>query len=463
MSDHESHRPSSVLGVVPHSSTRVEAVHTQVSRWGIGLLSRETGLVFLGRVGGAGFGFLMSWAVARWMGPEMFGLYSLFIVILILGNDVLGDGLNPGVVRDYALHSEHSALRGAEVLSTALILRMVLGTPVAVVGTVVALSASSWSSQNEAYVAPLALGLIGSFGAALLSFTLATWQARQAFVSYALTAAAVNTLRLASAVILFAFSSFTLALVMGLHVVFYYLCAGFALWRLWPTLAGLRFDPELLRALLRFSKWPALASLCFVLQSNLAVPVLMYTANAAEAGIYAAGASLLMLIDFLTVSLLTTLLPRVSQLRTPDQWRAYVKRFFPLFLTMALSLFPLVFAARPLVEWLYGSAYTGTIVVVQILFLGGIGTLLSHPLYLVLYAMNRPHLFSLTQALALIGWILMGWWLIPHYGAVGAAWTTLLARLFQSVAIIGVVIHVLDLRRIRSTSSGLVGEEAHTR
>lgn len=425
-------------------------MHTQVSRWGLGLLSRDTGLVFLGRVGGAGCGFLMSWAVARWMGPETFGLYSCFIAILILGNDVLGDGLNPGVVRDYTSYRERGELRGAEVLSTALGLRLMLGVPVVAAGAAVAMFGLSGAAQNEAYVAPIALGLIGSFGAALFSFTLAAWQARQEFVTYGLMAAAVNSLRVVSAVFLLASSSFTLNLVMGLHVAFYYICTGFALWWLWPKLAGLRVDPGLLKALLRFSKWPALASFCFVLQSNLAVPFLMYMVDTAEAGLYAAGASLLLLIDFMTVSLLTTLFPRVSQLQTPEQWRAYVKRFFPVFLMMALCLLPLIFAARPLVEGLYGSAYSGTILVVQILFLGGLGTLLSHPLYLVLYAMNRPHLFSFTQMIALIGWILMSLWLIPRYGAVGAAWTTLLARLFQSIAIIVVVSHVLDLRRIIS-------------
>jgi O-antigen/teichoic acid export membrane protein len=64
-------------------------------------------------------------------------------------------------------------------------------------------------------------------------------------------------------------------------------------------------------------------------------------------------------------------------------------------------------------------------------------------LYPVLYAMNRPYLFSLTQGIALLGWILAGWWLIPLYGALGAAETTLWSRLLQSIAIIAVLRYAL--------------------
>ena len=76
----------------------------QIKWKGLKALSQQTALVFAGKMTGACLGFVMSLIVARWMGPEEFGLFSLFIVILIFGNDVLGDGLNPGVVRFYAMN-----------------------------------------------------------------------------------------------------------------------------------------------------------------------------------------------------------------------------------------------------------------------------------------------------------------------------------------------------------------------
>jgi O-antigen/teichoic acid export membrane protein len=188
-----------------------------------------------------------------------------------------------------------------------------------------------------------------------------------------------------------------------------------------------------------------MASLCFILQVNLGIPVLNYVANAREAGLYGAGSSLLMGIDFLTVSLLTTLLPKISRLNGLDECRSYVRRSFPLFALVAVVLLPLVYFARPLVLSLFGPAYEGTIPVFQVLFFGTLGTLVTHPLYLVLYAMNRPQFHTLSAVVSLTGWVVAGMWLIPTYGAVGAAWATLLARFVQSLMILLILRHTLGL------------------
>lgn len=412
-----------------------------VSRWSIATLSRQTALVFSGKMVGAGLSFVISLLVARWLGPEDFGLFSLFIVILILGNDVLGEGLNPGVVRYYTMYCGSHPTTASAVLSNALLLRVALGIPVILVGAALAVGANELFHDSR-YAWPVILGLIGSCGAALVSFSLSAWQARQEFSTYSLMAPLVNVLRLVSLAGLALVGPVALEPIIGLHVASYYLCTVLGLWILRPHLI-FRLDKELLKELLRFGKWPAMASLCFVLQNNLAVPVLTYTVGATEAGLFAAGLSLLLVVDLLTASLITTLLPKVGFLTDHAQWRSYIRRFLPLFLWMALVLLPFVFVARPIVLWLFGPSYEGTVPVVQLLFLGTIGTLMTHPLYPVLYTMNRPYLFSLTQGVALLGWILAGWWLIPLYGALGAAETTLWSRLLQSIVLVVVLRYAL--------------------
>ena len=399
-------------------------------------LTQQTALVFAGKMTGACLGFAMSLIVARRMGPEEFGLFSLFIVILILGNDILGDGLSPGVVRFYSMYRQSDHPKAAEVLSNALALRVMLGLPVVVLGIAGSVYFANVVSDRSDYVWPVVLGLIGSFGAALWSFALCVWQSREEFAVYGGMVALVNLLRIASVPLLLWAGWLSLGSVMGMHVLFYYACTVGGLWLLRPHLSMYRLDKSLVRELLRFSKWPAMASLFFILQINLGVPVLSYLAGAREAGLYGAASSLLMGVDFLTVSLVTTLLPKVTQLTGLDQCRSYVQRSFPLYALIAVALLPVLYVARPLVLALFGPAYEGTILIFQVLFLGTLGTLVTHPLYLVLYTMNRPQWFGLIQGFALLGWILAGMFLIPAYGALGAAWTTLIARLLQSLAIV---------------------------
>lgn len=411
---------------------------------GMKTLSQQTALVFAGKMTSASLGFAMSLVVARWMGPAEFGLFSLFIVVLIFGNDLLGDGLNPGVVRYYAMHKQTDRVRASEVLTNALVLRLLLGIPVVLLGGWYGGQIAEWLFHDEAYALPIVLGFIGSLGAALWSFDLAAWQAREEFTTYAVMVGLVNLMRVLSIPLLLLFGHLSLGTVMGAHVVFFYFCTAIGLWLLRAQLLTFRINWALLRELFRFSKWPAIASLCFLLQVNLGVPVLNYFITSREAGLYAAGSSLLQAVDFLTISLLTTLLPKVSQLTGLEACRSYVRRSFPVYAALAACLVPILFFARPIVLMLFGPAYEGTIPVFQILFLGALGTLVTHPLYLVLYTMNRPHLYTVTGIVALIGWVVVGFWMIPNQGAIGAAWTTLFARLLQSVLILAVLWRALE-------------------
>jgi O-antigen/teichoic acid export membrane protein len=418
----------------------------QLFRSGAKALSQQAALVFTGRMTGACLGFVMSLLVARLMGPEEFGVFSLFIVMLIFGNDVLGDGLSPGVVRFYAMYRTADPPKAAEVLTNALALRMLLGLPVVVIGVAVGTQYAR-VFHDPSYVLPVVLGLVGSFGAALWSFNLSVWQAREEFGTYGIMVALVNVLRVLSLPILFVGGALTLTGIMGAHVVVYFLCALSGIWVLRRHLAEVRLNVALLRDLFRFSKWPAIASLCFLLQVNLGVPVLGYVVDAREAGLYGAGSSLLMGVDFLTVSLLTTLLPKVSRLTGLEQCRSYVQRSFPLYALIAAALLPLLFFARTLVVGVFGPAYEGTIDVFRILLVGTLATLATHPLYLVLYTMNRPHLHTLSGMVALAAWVLVGVWLIPQFGSVGAAWTTLVSRLVQSLMIVVVLWFALGFGR----------------
>jgi len=411
---------------------------------GLKALAQQTALVFAGKLASACLGFAMSLLVARWMGPDAFGLFSLFIVVLIFGNDLLGDGLNPGVVRYYAMHSRQDPSQASEVLTSALTLRLLVGIPVVVVGVMCGRQIAETVFHNEAYTLPIVFGLIGSLGAALWSFNLAAWQAREEFKTYAVMVWLVNLMRMLSLPILWLLGQLTLGTIMGSQVLFFYLCTAVGLWLLRSHLRNFTINWGLLRELFSFSKWPAIASFCFLLQVNLAVPFLNYFMNSREAGLYAAGSSLLQGIDFLTVSLLTTLLPKVSQLTSFEQCRAYVQRSFPIFLGLAACFVPVLFFTRPLVLGLFGAAFEGTILVFQILFIGALGTLVTHPLYLVLYTINRPHLYTVTGIVAVIAWVVVGFWLIPDHGAIGAAWTTLFARLLQSVLIVAILWRIFE-------------------
>lgn len=405
--------------------------------------------------------------VARWLGPQDFGLFWLFVVTMIFGENLLGEGLNPSVVRYYAssTRDKNNPSLAYAVFSSAFALRLALGIPVTLLGW----AGGDWIAQtffhNELYALPLRFGLIGALGVALWNFNLAIFQAREDFGTYALMTPVVNLLRIITIPVLIGIGQLHLTPILGLHVAFFYLGTGVGFWLLRDHFSGFALKGSLIRDLLHFSKWTAAANLCFLLQSHLGVFVLSFFLGANVAGIYAAAASLLLVVEHLTVTLLTVQLPAVSKFTELVAYQRYVRHSVWLSTGVALALSPAIFLASPLILFLYGPAYDAAIPVFQILLLGLLGPLITHPLYLVFYAMDRPQLYTITAATSLAGWLIAATWCIPTLGAVGAAWATLCARLIDAALIVSLLWRTLSrwphhhTRGISSTNERSISSE----
>lgn len=409
------------------------------------LAARLSANVYIGRIVRAGLGFGVSLILARVLGPEDFGLFSFFIVTVVIGMNVLGEGLDPGVVRYYSRFAHSGASNPASVLSTGLFIRSLLGA----LAVVLLLVEDGWIAENvfsnPSYDVPFRIGIVGAVVAALWSFSLAGYQAKEKFGIYAILMPLANLLRLFAILFLLTTCLLSLETVIWSTVASFFLIAVAGIWGLREDLHYNLIKLVVFRDLVRFSKWTIVSSLFFVLQANLGVPALGYLANAHEAGIFAAGMSLLLIIDQLTVAILTVQLPAVSKVVNALGYRKYVGRTLPLSLVAALLLSPLIFLARPIIILIYGEAYEAAVGVFEILVGGFLATLVTHPLHLVFLSMNRPQIYTATTALSLSAWIAFALYLIPSLGAEGAAWASLVARLIQAALIVGVLWVVLAL------------------
>ena len=404
-------------------------------------------IVYGGKLLRAALGLGVSLIVARWLGPQDFGLFWLFIETIVIGENLLGEGFHPSVVRHYASYAPNNPAQADQVLSSTLALHFVIGIPGVLIGWV----GSDWIAytffHSEMYVLPLRLGCLGALGAALWSFSLAAFQAREDFRTYSLITPLVNILRVAALPILAGTGHLTLTAVLSLHVVFLYLCPLISLWWLRSHLGGFRVNRSLLHEVLRFGKWTALTDFCLLLPAHLGVPFISYFSDAQTAGIYAAGASLLLLGDYLTATILTIQLPRVSKLTELAAYRTYIRHSLLLSTVLTLALSPTIFLVAPLIHFFYGPEYTAAIPVVQVLFVSFLATVMTYPLFLIFYAMNRPYLVTFLACTALASWLIVGILLIPDMGAVGAAWATLTARGLQAILIVGLLWGVLGYQQ----------------
>lgn len=405
-------------------------------------LARPSILIFGANMLRAGCGFLVTLLAARLLGPSEFGHFATFLTLTIFAYALVGEGFDPGVVRLYSKAREAGPAAQATVLGSALVLRLVLAVPM----LVMFLGAAAWwlDPQMAAiarFAAPAALG------ASCAMLALAVVQAGERFRVYVCLAPLANLLRVAAMPLLWLAGAVTLPALMWVHALAFAIVAVAGVWVSREQWLKARHDGATMRGLLRFGIWSSLANACFLVVTYLPVPLLNHVKGPAQGGLYSVAATLLMFIDQYTAALLTARLAATSRLESAADLRRFAAGIAPRLLMLAAGLCLLFPAATLIVSSVFGDAYAGAGEVMRALLPGFIATLVSHPLYLVLYAMDRPHAYAASGVAALIAFGLLSAWLLPEYGMIGIAWATSGARALQALIIIGLVLHGVRHRR----------------
>jgi O-antigen/teichoic acid export membrane protein len=180
--------------------------------------------------------------------------------------------------------------------------------------------------------------------------------------------------------------------------------------------------------------WPfALLGALAVIYQRLGVLMLSAAGTALETGWYAAASRVIEPVKILHFAILGALLPALAHLTTTSDQSLLATRLFRrswrfLLTVSGLVTFALVILAAPLISLLFGVAYAPAIPLVQILALSLIPYTFSAAWSVrrVTQGQERRVTVALTISLAIA--FLLNLWLIPLYGANGAALTVVLGE-----------------------------------
>ncbi|MGI0134322.1 MAG: polysaccharide biosynthesis C-terminal domain-containing protein, partial [Candidatus Micrarchaeaceae archaeon] len=172
--------------------------------------------------------------------------------------------------------------------------------------------------------------------------------------------------------------------------------------------------------------------------------------GAHDAGIYAVASRAAELVSFFAAAANVVLAPRIARLYHSGEHtllqrmlRSAAQRF--LILTIPLALL-LIFAASPLLHYLYGAEYTEGAIVLRILAGAQFFVLALGSVNTILNMTGNERLSTLGVGLAAILNIALNAVLIPDYGAKGAAIATGLSLVFAQGLLWYWVRHRLGLR-----------------
>jgi O-antigen/teichoic acid export membrane protein len=383
------------------------------------------GWLFLDKIVRMGIGLLVGVWVARYLGPQQFGLLNFATAYVSVFGIVAGLGLQAIVVRDVVLNSTGKE----ETLGTAAALQLAGG----LVAYFIAIIGIFWLRPEDqtSKILVTILGLITLlkasevasywFEAQVLS-RYTVWVQNIVFLAFAIIKV-ILILQQAS-VIVFAWAALGEALVVAFLMLIMLGLRG-------PHLRQLRVSMKRAKALLS-DAWPLLLTgMSIMIYMKIDQIMLGQMVGDKAVGLYSAALRISEIWYFIPMAIVASVFPAVldAKQRSEALYHKRLQQIYDLmvFLSLAIAI-PMTFLSTPLVNLLFGHDYTqaGQILAIHIwatvfVFLG-VASSQS-------FVAERRQILSLQRTVlgAIIN-VALNVCLIPSHGPIGAAWATVIAQ-----------------------------------
>ncbi|WP_339382714.1 flippase [Microcoleus asticus] len=379
-----------------------------------------------------GLGLVVGLWVARYLGPDQFGLLNYALAFVSLFSAVASMGLGRIVIRDIARNPECKN----ETLGTAFGLQFIGG----IITLVLTVTVISLLKPNESLTRWL-VGIIAA-GSIFNSFeAINFWFQSQVqskytvlaknSVSFLVAAVRIGLVTFKFPLIAFAWIRLIEVAMIGIAYVYFYRLTGNKI-KLW------RFSWDRCKELL-WESWPIILSgLAVYLYSKTDQIMLGAMNKNAELGYYAAAVKISEICDFLPMILSSSIFPKLTSLRKSN-YEEYLNKFqiysdimifFWLGVAIPISLFsPLI------VHLLYGEKYAKSAAVLSIYVWAQFGSNfgVARNTYFTIEGQLRYGLYlTVVGSILNVGLNLL---LIPKYGAFGATTATLITYFYVIILV----------------------------
>jgi polysaccharide transporter, PST family len=372
-----------------------------------------------------GIGVIVIIWIARYLGPEQFGIYNYAIAFVALFTALAHLGLDNIVVRDIVSRPEQKN----EILGTAFFLKLSAGTTTVGLITLVIFLLR----PDEPLIRVMVLIIAGTL--IFQSFDIIDfWFQSQVRSKYTVLAkngaflfiggVQIGLIIGGASLVAFAWARLGEYLLSAIGLVIFYYYTG-------SKISGLNYSAGRARQLLRDS-WPLILSgIMIMLYMRIDQVMLGEMVGDASVGIYSAAIRLTEVWFFIPTAILISVFPNIIKTKKQDEGLYYrrLQRLYTFLTWMAILIALMVTAlAEPLIRFLYGNAFQATSSVLVISIWTGIFVFqgLARGKWLLAENLQRySYWFSGIGVLINISLNLI---LIPKFEAYGAAIATLVTQ-----------------------------------
>lgn len=375
-------------------------------------------------------GFLSAIIVARALGPEGFGAYSLALIVTPIIAAIPGGGLDLAIVRLSAPLWRDQPARARGLVLLGGLARGGIAMLLTGLALMVARTLGQPPFDRSDLVLPIAGAALAGLATAITDYLLATLQAREDFGQIMVLNLVGALLRLGPLAGLLLLGALTLANAL-LVFLLALICTGLGgLLLLRPSWRGpIEWDRAAARELIRASRWLVPTVALGVLTAGVDIAVLAQLVGAEITGIYASGRTLASPLAIAGGTIGAVLLPRLARLPTRGELYRQTGEIGRRLTGLTLLGTLLLLAAAPLlVPLVYGASYGETVLVFQLAVIAHAVEIVTWPALIILLVLDRSDLtagLSLVVLLLTLGGTIL---VAPLFGAAGTAMVVLISR-----------------------------------
>lgn len=391
-----------------------------------GILKTKTithsSITLLGTVINGILGILFFVYLARILGPESFGIFSISIVVLTLISDIADFGINTGLINFVSRHISTNSSEALKFLKLGLTLKLISSLFVLVIGFALAPVIASYVFLKPELTYYLMLSFIGVGGAMLFSFSTNSLQALQKFTSWSILNILSNALRLLAVLILA--SSYALSTENALLAYIFFPFFGFfiSLFLLPKRFLTVKNEKSVLKEFFHYNKWVAFSILIAAFSSRLDSFFIARFLSIEQTGFYSVGVQLSSVLPQFTFAIAAVVAPKIASYSDKKDLLNYLKKLQLLVLGIAalgFLLSPLSFYFLPLI---YGPEYINSVQPFLFLLYAQLILFLALPSHqTIFYYFSNPRAFVWISILILLVMIILNIILISQLGILGAA------------------------------------------
>lgn len=388
----------------------------------------QAGYVYFGSLINGASLFVLNIILARALSTDLFGIFSLSVLVLSTVAEMSDFGLNAGLLRFapyYISTNQNDKLK--QLLKTVWNWRKSLSTILTFGSIVLAYPLARYVFGQPVISHYLAFTSLGIGGVIMLGFLATYLQAKQRFFYNASLQSLKGVLRLVVVILLMIF---------GVKNLFAYLSAYiFIPWILF--LASYKVLPENFRKveidgetkkklhsqLAKFSFWLTLSSLMSIFASRVDQVMVSRLMGLANVAIYTVAYQLIQFFPLIYNSITSVLTPKISGITDKATLIIFIKRTFKWVVVAALGVSILIYPSQFLISLFFGQKYILSMPVYIVLAYSLMLNILSIPFSLTVTVFNRTHLIAFSGFIQLLINVIGNILLIPIYGVMGAAFT----------------------------------------